>query len=150
MYVHVHVRVFSKICKAWWLVWKFYPTNFPIIRWGKLNSQFIVTDFLILHAGRRSLFRFQTSKRVQETLGLNSWSPRPRPSNAMLEGAGPKYHIVAVQENLKIHADGGDKLRIQFAWPNSFSMPSVSIFFRKKGCRHQVYPNHTLTCFCMP
>ena len=30
MYMHVHVRVFSKIFKAWWLVWKFYPTNFPI------------------------------------------------------------------------------------------------------------------------
>jgi hypothetical protein len=32
-----------------------------IIRQGKLNSQFIVTDFSVLHAGGRSLLRFQTS-----------------------------------------------------------------------------------------
>ncbi len=32
-----------------------------LFRWGKLNSQFIVTYFSILHAGRRPLFRFQTS-----------------------------------------------------------------------------------------
>ena len=30
------------------------------IRQDKLNSQFIVTKFSILHAGGRSLFRFQT------------------------------------------------------------------------------------------
>ena len=70
------------------------------IRRGKLNSQFIVADFSILHAGGRSLFRFQTSKRVRETLGLNSRSPRCGPSIAALEGAGPKCHIVAVY-NLK-------------------------------------------------
>ena len=56
-----------------------------IIRRGKLNSQFIVTDFSILHVGGWSLFRFQTSKRVQETLGLNLWSPRSCPSIAVLE-----------------------------------------------------------------
>ena len=83
--------------------------------------------FSILHAGGRSLFRFQTSKRVPETLGLNSRSSRPRPSIATLEGAGPKCHIVGVYnlkyekfwENLKIHAGGDGKLRIQFAWPYS-------------------------------
>ena len=32
-----------------------------IIRWGKLNSQFIITRFSILHAGGRSLFRFPIS-----------------------------------------------------------------------------------------
>ena len=31
------------------------------IRGGKLNSQFIVTTFSILHVGGRSLFRFQMS-----------------------------------------------------------------------------------------
>ena len=49
----------------------FQLTHYPsfsflilILRRGKLNLQFIVTDFSTLHAGRRSLFRFQTSKRV--------------------------------------------------------------------------------------
>ena len=56
-------------------------------------------------------------------LGSNSRSPRPCPSIASLEGAGPKCHIVAVynlkSENfLQIHVGGDDKLRIQFAWPN--------------------------------
>ena len=74
--------------------------NLLLFRRGKLNSQFIVTDFSILHAGGRSLFRFQTSKRVREMLGSNSRSPRPRPSIAALEGAGPKCHIVAAY-NLK-------------------------------------------------
>ena len=93
------------------------------IRRSRLNSQFIVTDFSILHAGGRSLFRFQISKRVRETLGSNSRSLRPRPSIAALQGAGPKCHIIAVYnlkyEILKIHAGGDDKLRIQFAWPYS-------------------------------
>ena len=67
------------------------------------DLQFIVTCRLFDFAcgqGRRSLFRVQTSKRVQETLGSNSRSPRLRPSIAALEGAGPKCHIVAVY-NLK-------------------------------------------------
>jgi hypothetical protein len=38
----------------------------PHIRRGKLNSQFIVTDFSILHAGGRSLFRFQTSTEYEK------------------------------------------------------------------------------------
>ena len=38
-------------------------------RRDKLNSQFIVTNILILHAEGQSLFRFQISKRVRETLG---------------------------------------------------------------------------------
>ena len=32
---------------------------------GQLNSQFIVTKFSILHAGRRSLFRFQTNRETR-------------------------------------------------------------------------------------
>jgi hypothetical protein len=36
------------------------------VRRGKLNSQFIVTDFLILHAGGWSLFRFQTSTEYEK------------------------------------------------------------------------------------
>ena len=40
-----------------------------VVRRGKLNSQFIGTNFSILRAGGRSLVRFQTSKRVRETLG---------------------------------------------------------------------------------
>ena len=59
------------------------------------NLQFIVTDFLILHAGRQSLFRFQINKSVK-TLGLNLQSPRPHPSIAALKGMGPKYHVVAL------------------------------------------------------
>ena len=59
-----------------------------LLRRGKLNSQFTVTDFSILHAGGRSLFRFQTSKRVQETLGSSSRSPRPRPSMQRSRGRG--------------------------------------------------------------
>ena len=47
-------------------------TSLNLVRRGKLNLQFIVTDFSILHAGGRSLFRFQ---RVRTTLG----SPRLRP-----------------------------------------------------------------------
>ena len=35
-----------------------------IIRPGKLNSQFIVTNFSVLHAGGRSLFRFHISYSV--------------------------------------------------------------------------------------
>ena len=103
-----------------WMEWLFWAT----IRWGKLNLQFIVTDFLILHADSWSLFRFQTSKRVREMLGRNSWSPRPCPSITVLEGVEPKCHIIfciqsEVWNFLKIHAGGDDKLRIQFAWPNA-------------------------------
>ena len=36
--------------------------EFTAFRRDKLNSQFIVTKFSILHAGGRSLFRFQTSR----------------------------------------------------------------------------------------
>ena len=48
-----------------------------MLRRGKQNSLFIVTNFSILHvhAGGWSLFRFQTSKNVQETLGSNSRLP---------------------------------------------------------------------------
>ena len=35
--------------------------SWPLVRRGKLNSQFIVTRFSILHAGGRSLFRFHIS-----------------------------------------------------------------------------------------
>ena len=35
------------------------------IRRDKLNSQFIVTKFSILHAGGRSLFRFRTSRETR-------------------------------------------------------------------------------------
>ena len=35
-----------------------------VIRPGKLNSQFIVTNFSVLHAGGRSLFRFHISYSV--------------------------------------------------------------------------------------
>ena len=33
-----------------------------VIRWDKLNSQFIITKFSILHVGGQSLFRFQNSR----------------------------------------------------------------------------------------
>ena len=60
----------------------------------------------------------------------------PRPSIAALKGAGPKCHIVAVYnlkseifgENLKIHAGGDDKLRIQFAWPNNLKYEIIINF----------------------
>ena len=68
------------------------------LRRGKLNLQLIVTDFLILHAGARvgDHYWISASKRVRKTLGSNSRSPRPRPSIAALEGAGPKCHIAAI------------------------------------------------------
>ena len=43
---------------GWWNCYDF------IIRPGKLNSQFIVTNFSVLHAGGRSLFRFHISYSV--------------------------------------------------------------------------------------
>jgi hypothetical protein len=71
-----------------------------LIRRGKLNSRFIVIDFSILHAGGRSLFRFQTHRiilyRVQETPSSSLRSPRPCPWITALEGAGQKRHIVSV------------------------------------------------------
>ena len=39
--------------------------EWPYIRRDKLNSQFIVTKFSILHAGGRSLFTFQTSTMLE-------------------------------------------------------------------------------------
>ena len=39
-------------------------TDNPVRR-DKLNSQFIVTKFSILHAGGWSLFRFQTSREIR-------------------------------------------------------------------------------------
>ena len=46
-----------------------------MLRRSKQNSLFIVSNFSVLHVGGWSLFRFQTSKNVQETLGSNSQSP---------------------------------------------------------------------------
>ena len=42
----------------------FFRHSHPLRR-DKLNSQFIVTKFSILHAGGRSLFRFQTSRETR-------------------------------------------------------------------------------------
>ena len=99
------------------------PYGSPCIRRDKLNSQFIVTKFSILHAGGRSLFRFQTSREAKSS----SRSPEPHPLIRALEmvECGPRYCIFTVLdlksekfwENLKIHAGGDDKLRIQFAPP---------------------------------
>ena len=44
---------------------------FTLIRPGKLNSQFIVTNFSVLHAGGRSLFRFHISYRVFSITSFN-------------------------------------------------------------------------------
>ena len=51
------------------------------VRWDKLKSQFIVTKFSILHAGERSLFRFQTSRETRMAM----ISPEPRPLIRALE-----------------------------------------------------------------
>ena len=50
-----------------------------MIRRDELNSQFIVTKFSILHAGGRSLFRFQTIRETRMAICLSSRSPEPRP-----------------------------------------------------------------------
>ena len=56
------------------------------VRRDKLNSQFIVTKFSILHAGGRSLFRFQTSRETRMPMR----SPEPRPLIRALEWVRPK------------------------------------------------------------
>ena len=62
-------------------------TQGSMFRRDKLNSQFIVTKFSILHAGGRSLFRFQTSV---ERLCWSARSPEPRPLIRALERVRPK------------------------------------------------------------
>ena len=65
-------------------------------------------------------------KSVIERPYSNSRLPRPHPPIRALEGVGLKCHIFTVLhlksekfgENLKIHAGGDDKLRVQFAPPN--------------------------------
>jgi hypothetical protein len=52
----------DKTCKPLLLIIHTHLT----VRQGKLNSQFIVTDFSILHAGGPSLFRFQTSTEYEK------------------------------------------------------------------------------------
>ena len=68
--------------------------HFQSIRRDKLNSQFIVTKFSILHAGGRSLFRFQTSREAKSS----ARSPEPRPLIRALEmvECGPRYCIFTV------------------------------------------------------
>ena len=88
------------------------------LRRDKLNSQFIVTKFSILHAGGRSLFRFQTNRETIGWLCSSSRSPEPRPLIKALEWVRPKDCIFIVLDlksenfwqNLKIHAGGDDKL----------------------------------------
>ena len=60
------------------------------IRRDKLNSQFIVTKFSILHAGGRSLFRFQTIRETRMAICSSSRSPEPRPLIRALERVRPK------------------------------------------------------------
>jgi hypothetical protein len=88
-----------------------------------VNSQFIVTDFSILHAGGHySYFKLvQSTRNAKFELAIAEATP----FNYSARGAGQKRHIVTVfnmkyeifWENLKIHAGGDDKLRIQFASP---------------------------------
>ena len=68
-------------------------------------------------------------------LESNSRSLRPRPSTAVLKGAGPKCHIIVAVYNLKseiflkslkIHAGSDDKLQIQFALSNPQSSVLMS------------------------
>ena len=88
--------------------------SYIYIRRDKLNSQFIVTKFSILHAGGRSLFRFQTSRETRMPMR----SPEPRPLIRALDWVRPKDCIFTVLDlkseifwqNLKIHAGGDDKL----------------------------------------
>ena len=47
------------------------------IRRDKLNSQFIITKFSILHAGGRSLFRFQTSRETRMAMLELEIAPSP-------------------------------------------------------------------------
>ena len=100
-----------------------YSASFIIYTWDnvrrdKLNSQFIVTKFSILHAGGRSLFRFQSNRETIGWLCSSSRSPEPRPLIRALEWVRPKDCIFTVLDlksenfwqNLKIHAGGDDKL----------------------------------------
>ena len=94
------------------------------LRRDKLNSQFIVTKISILHAGGRSFFIFQTSRECWKAILK---SPRSRPLISAIGGWGSKCHILCLMywiwnfwENLKIHAGGDDKQRIQFAPPYLF------------------------------
>ena len=52
MYIHVLLQLADM---------QFVCIVSPLLRRGKLNSQFIVTRFSVLHAGGRSLFRFHIS-----------------------------------------------------------------------------------------
>ena len=62
-----------------------------LIRRDKQNSQFIVTKFSILHAGGRSLFRFQTIRETRMAIcSRSSRSPEPRPLIRALERVRPK------------------------------------------------------------
>ena len=98
-----------------------------MVRRDKLNSQFIVTKFSILRAGGRSLFRFQTSRESPPLLELEIVEAPPSNYSARGGGANVPYRSIYFTvlhlkfenfgENLKIHADGEDKLRIQFAPP---------------------------------
>ena len=71
--------------------WAFLATHrVPYIRWDKLNSQFIVTKFSILHAGGSD---FKPVKRARKAmLELEIAVPPTR----VLEGAGPKCHTFTV------------------------------------------------------
>ena len=65
----------------------FPHTKLGVIRRDKLYSQFIVTKFSTLHAGGRSLFRFQT---IRMATCSSSRSPEPRPLIRALERVRPK------------------------------------------------------------
>ena len=60
------------------------------LRRDELNSQFIVTKFSILHAGWRSLFRFQTSRETRGWPCSSSRSSEPRTLIRALERVRPK------------------------------------------------------------
>ena len=65
------------------------------LRWDKLNSQYIVTKFSILHVGERSLFRFQTSRETRMAM-LELEITRAPPLIRVLEWVRPKDCIFTV------------------------------------------------------
>ena len=104
--------------------------TFNYLRRDKLNSQFIVTKFSILHAGDH-----YSDFKLAERLGWlcsSSRSPEPRPLIRALEWVRPKDCIFTVLDlkseifltKSENHAGGDDNCE--------FSLPRLTVFSRNK------------------
>ena len=115
-----------------------YISESDLIRPGKLKSQFIVTTFPVLHAGGRLLFRFQIqllSSRVYRKPQTTNYKKTTDHRAVPAVSHRVTMESEKIWESPKFHADGDDKLWIQFAWPLNNAPRQLREQFLITACR---------------